>query len=166
MIARAVLLALLQAVTPSVSATQLGDSPDDQRVWQWYGSCSSHQTMHATVILTGRTVFAASLPVCVMRRGDGREGQRKRLVFRFRAKATEFGNEFKSFGEPEIEGNIWLAGGDPDALLLGVSFDVPKRIFLNTVHIAKVAKASESLLARRLVMRTSAVTFEHVNDSR
>ena len=134
-----VLLAvLLQGVTPLVAAAQVAESPDDQRVWQWFGSCSSRQTMQATLVLREKELFAASLPVCVLRRGDGRDGQQKRLVFKFRAKATEFGEEFKSFGEPEIEGNIWLAGGDPDALLLGVSFTTPKRILLNTVHIAKV----------------------------
>ena len=165
--ASTVLLAvLLQGVTPLVAAAQVAESPDDQRVWQWFGSCPSRQTMQAALLLSGKELFAASLPVCVLRRGDGRDGQQKRLVFTFHAKATVFGQEFESFGEPAIEGNIWLAGGDPDALLLGVSFMVPKRILLNTVHIAKVARRSESQLAEHLVMRTSEVKLEQAKDSR
>jgi hypothetical protein len=164
--ASTVLLAvLLQGVMP-LAAAQVPESPDDQRVWQWFGSCSLRQTMQATLLLRGKELFAASLPVCVLRRADGRDGQQKRLEFTFRAKATEFGEEFKSFGEPEIEGNIWLAGGDPDALLLGLSFTVPKRILLNTVHIAKVARPSESQLAERLVMRTSEVKLRKAKDAR
>jgi hypothetical protein len=165
--ASTVLLAvLLQAVMPIAAAAQVSESPDDQRVWQWFGSCSSRQTMQATLLLRGKELFAASLPVCVLRRGDGRDGQQRRLVFTFRAKATEFGQEFQSLGEPTIEANIWLAGGAPDALLLGVSFMVPKRILLNTVHIAKVAWPSESQLAEHLVMRTSAAKREHAEDPR
>jgi hypothetical protein len=53
-----------------------------------------------------------------------------------------------------IEGNIWEAGADPDALTLGVSFVNGNRILTNTVHIAHPAARNESVVATGLVIRT------------
>lgn len=35
-----------------------------------------------------------------------------------------------------IAGDIWQAGGESDALILGVSFDSTRQVLLNTLHVA------------------------------
>ncbi len=161
----AALVATILHAAASGSAGQLLE-PGDQRVWQWFASCSSRQTMHATLLLHSKELFAADLPVCILRRADGRDGQLKTLEFTFRAKASEFCDDCAALGEPEIEGNVWLAGGDPDGLILGVSFSTPRRVLLNTLHVAKAGHASESQLANNLVMRTTAVRRGQTKDSK
>ena len=54
-----------------------------------------------------------------------------------------------------IEANIWQAGADPDALLLGVTF-VSDRVLLNSIHVAKPDTASASQVDRGVVLRAHA----------
>ena len=108
------------------------------------------------MLLDGRFLYSGAFPACRMRRGDiGEESPQRDLAFTFRSNAAIFGSEFRSLGTTQVEGNIWRAGGDPDALLLGVSFATPQRILLNSIHVARPHQTSRSVLAQGLTIRTS-----------
>lgn len=53
-----------------------------------------------------------------------------------------------------LEGTIWQAGADPDDILLGVSFLAHDQVLLNTIHITKPGKSTESNLDAGLVIKT------------
>jgi hypothetical protein len=127
-------------------------------VWQWFEGCVSAQQMHVDVQLNGRALYSNSFPACTMRREDVPvESPQKLLEFFFRGHAGLFGAEFDRLGTVDIEGNIWRAGGEADALLLGISFATPDRVLLNSVHIATARSAARSTMAKGLVVHTSAV---------
>ena len=112
--------------------------------------------MRVTVQLNRRPVYSGVFPVCRMRRKDiPDESPQKVLAFRFRTSAGIFASEFGPMGSQELEGNIWRTGGDPDAILLGVSFATPDRILLNSVHVAQRNQVSRSVLARGLTISSS-----------
>ncbi|MGH2524649.1 MAG: hypothetical protein ACRDH2_19250, partial [Anaerolineales bacterium] len=53
-----------------------------------------------------------------------------------------------------LEGNVWQAGADPDALLLGVTFMTPGRIAINTIHRARPRAADTTTIADGLIILT------------
>jgi hypothetical protein len=129
----------------------------DEIVWQWFQGCTSTQEMHVVVQLSGRALYSNTFPVCTMRRADvPADSPQKILEFSFRARAALFGPEFARLGPVDVEANIWRAGGEADALLLGVSFATPDRVLLNSVHIARARRAVRSTMAKGLVVHTSA----------
>jgi hypothetical protein len=61
------------------------------------------------------------------------------------------------FGAPRgelLEGNIWEAGADDDAVILGVSFSGLHRVWLNSLYMLDPDKPSETLFAPGLIFRT------------
>jgi hypothetical protein len=145
-----VLVAMMNAPW-SASAAQL--STPDEVVWDWLDQCDNSKTLTVEITFDNKTIYKSSVPICRLRRGDIQvERKQKRLVF-FLEK-----EEKKSlFGEPKearVEGNIWKAGGEPDAIILGVSFATKERIWLNTLHLAFPEKASWSELSRNLYIQT------------
>ena len=73
----------------------------------------------------------------------------KTLAFSFRG-----GQSYHASATENIEGNIWLASGDSDALVLGVSFSTKKKILLNTLFVAKPDVMSVSEIDPGIVIRT------------
>ena len=65
-----------------------------------------------------------------------------------------FQNEYRTRSTDSIEEDIWEAGGEPDALILGISFDTGKQILLNTLHIARLDKQMSSELDNGLFITT------------
>jgi hypothetical protein len=129
------------AAEPVFSGGPPALSGSEEFVRQWFDGCLSRTTMQVDVLLKGGSLYAMSFPACAKRRADSRtEREHKTLVFRFEESATLIGEEFRGLGTRTIEGNIWRAGSEADAILLGVSFVTGKRILLNTIHIAMWVK--------------------------
>jgi hypothetical protein len=127
-------------------------------VWRWFGDCRPTRQIRLDVRLNQAQLYSRAFPACCVRSGlIPDDTPPKTLRFSFHASAAIFGSEFGSLGVVEIEGNIWQAGGDPDAIILGVSFATRHRVLLNTVHITRPHRPSQSELAEGLVIRTSAV---------
>jgi hypothetical protein len=144
---------LLVAGAPSASYSQTPAS--GEMVWHWFGSCSDARTMTVDVTLSGNSLFKSSFPICLVHRSDKQtELSHGNLRFFFKAQARLFGDEFASLGTPDIEGNIWEAGSERDAILLGVSFMTKERILLNTIHVAGARNTTQAELATRLVMKS------------
>ena len=130
----------------------------DKEVWQWFDGCPARQTMRLDVELGQRSLYSVVLPVCRMRSGEIADiAEQKVLVFGFQGDAALFGDELRSFGRAEIEGNVWRAGGESDSILLGVSFEVSNQILLNSIHVAAADEASSTEMADGLTVRTSRV---------
>lgn len=115
----------------------------------WFGNCDNPKRIAIEVQLDGATISKFVVPVCKLPRTA--EDAQKLLKF------TVTETHRSLFGEPkgqQLEGNIWEAGGDPDDLLLGVSFTADNRIWLNSIAIVYPNKRSRSELATGLVMIT------------
>ncbi len=145
---RLVFLAVLIPVPP---LAQQPSSPPEKSavVWTWSKGCKGDHKLGVTVRLDGKALYRGVLPIC---RGS-RDAEEGRVKFHF-AGGHSFQGEHHTRSTDSIEGDIWQAGGEPDALILGISFDTGKQILLNTVHIAKPKKQASSTLDRGLVITT------------
>ena len=151
-LARAGRIVALVAVVGSGKA-----AADEERTWRWFVDCSEPMTSRLQVALRGSTLYEATLPLChVTYRSRSREGESRILSFFFTADAGIFGDEFRGLGRQRIEGNVWEAGGDPDQIILGLSFVAGNQILLNTLHFASPSRDSSHEQAAGLTSTTSA----------
>ncbi len=84
----------------------------------------------------------------------------KKLIFSFtpgRPIAWKGYKDEVSSSDEKIECSIWLAGSEPSALILGVSFNKQPSILLNTVAITSSTEQSKSSIADGLVVITTPV---------
>jgi hypothetical protein len=139
----------------SVSFAQDTTSSEDRSVWHWFTSLTQSQTLQVRVSFLGKAVYQKSIPIRRMHRSEIKPEQpQKILKFFFKADPKIFDPEFKVYPPQRIEGNIWEAGRDADDILLGVSFVIPRRILLNTIHIALPIRSARSQLAKGLSIET------------
>lgn len=102
-----------------------------------------------TVRLDEKVLYRGVLPIC---RGS-RDAEDGRVKFHFHVGRT-FQGKYRTRSTDSIEGDIWQAGGEPDALMLGISFDTNDQILLNTLHVAKPEKQTSSELDKGLFITT------------
>jgi hypothetical protein len=145
------MLLFLAVLIPVPSLAQQPSSlPGKSEVaWTWSKRCNGDHKLGLTVRLDGKVLYRGVLPIC---RGS-RDAEDGRVEFRF-VGGHSFQGEYHTRSTDSIEGDIWQAGGEPDALILGISFDTGKQILLNTVHIAKPEKQASSTLDKGLVITT------------
>ena len=98
-------------------------------------------------------LYQGFIPIC---RGslDAEDG---RVEFGF-SSSHLFDSQYRARGTDTIEGEIWQAGGETDALVLGVSFATKKQILLNTLHVASPDKKTSTELDKGLYITTYPVT--------
>jgi len=132
------------AVAQSSSVAEKSDV-----VWTWSNRCNGDYKLGATVHLDGKVLYRGVLPIC---RGS-RDAEDGRADFQFAGGHT-FQREYRTRTTDSIEGDIWQAGGETDALILGISFDTGKRILLNTLHIANPEKKTSSQVDKGLFITT------------
>lgn len=128
----------------------------DDTVWYWFATCGG-PAMKIELRLDAALLFDATFPLCRANRGSiASQGAEGRMDFVFRAPRTITWarDHQKSVANDLIEADFWLAGSDPDALILGVSFTDPKRILLNSLHPAFPERRSESEMSEGLVVIT------------
>jgi hypothetical protein len=126
-------------------------SPKGDAVWDWYARCSSPKQIRIEVSLNGKRIYKTTFGICRTDYPQLMKPQRT-LVFKIA------GPHKSLFGEPRketLEGNVWQAGRDPDGIVLGVSFAGPNRVWCNSLHILDPNKASKTVLARGLIVRTA-----------
>ena len=119
-------------------------------VWYWYQDCPAPKTLALVVRRRGVTLYRTTVPICQIPRTDAPS---KTLWFFFKAGSAEQA-EFRTALHQSIEANIWLAGSDPDGMMLGVSFTSSKRIVLNTLHLALPDRPSNTPLGAGIALRT------------
>jgi hypothetical protein len=122
-------------------------------VWHLSNSCPADRKVGIAVRLREVTLYRRSVRTCQVIRGHGPKDDL--LKFTFRSRADLSGAEFRSLGTRSIEGNIWKAGGEKDAMLLGVSLASKDQVLLNAIHIADARQTSITVLAPDLAITTS-----------
>jgi|GEM_PF-1778441 len=125
----------------------------DETGWHWFQNCNEHKAMRLEVLLDGKIIYHSSFPICRANTGSNAARRQRVIAFYFKG-GHVFQGEYHTAREQIIEGNIWQAGADSDAMLLGVSFSSKKQVLLNTIHVAKPDSASASEVDRGIVVRT------------
>jgi len=146
---------LLVLATISPVALSQSSPPHVERLWFWFGDCSNGKVMGLHVLLEGKSIYHSHFRACLMSRTATNTEQESRIrtSFHFPGGHT-FQSRYHTRKTETIEGTIWQAGADPDAILLGVYFAVNHRGLLNTIHIVKPGKSTEFTLDTGLVMKT------------
>lgn len=151
---RAACIVVLTVATVSNAAFGQSASPDVGSVWFWFGACKGGKTMGVELSVDGKTVYQSTFRACRMQRSDARNGSRgKTEIFRFPGGHT-FQNTYGTTKREQVECNIWQAGADPDDMLLGVSFVAHNQVLLNTVHIVRPGRRTQSKLDPDVVIKT------------
>ncbi len=135
-------------------------SGDKARVWYWFEDCTDKK-MNLAVMLDGNTIYNASFPTCKKERSlHSKTKKQKVLEFHFvstRAITWEgyLDEDNTSKVGQEIEGNIWLAGSEPEGLILGVSFVSNNHIVMNSMHFAHIGDKNDSEIVPGLFVATT-----------
>jgi hypothetical protein len=144
----------LLLITVFLAGTAVSQQPSSrpeapEAVWTWSKQCDSNHKLGVTVRLQHKVLYRGVLPIC---RGS-RNAENGRVEFHFPG-GHLFQGEYRTHSTDSIEGDIWQAGGEPDALILGISFDTKKQILLNTLHVARPDKQTSSELDKGLFITT------------
>ncbi len=122
-------------------------------VWTWSKQCDTKQQLKVTVRLESKILYEGLLPICRGNRGaeDGR------AEFHFLSDHV-FGGEYRARKRDSIEGDIWQAGGEKDALMLGISLATKRQVMLNTLHLARTDRQTSAELDRGLYITAAPIT--------
>jgi len=146
-------LALALAANPGTRCGQAASTAPEM-LWYWLPDCRDSKVMRLEVLLNGKSIYQSSFSICRVRPADVRAGQTPQTVaFTFKG-GHLFQGEHRTVPTQTVEGSIWQAGGEPDGLLLGVSFSTKDRVLLNSVHFVKPDRTSETKLDPGLFIRT------------
>jgi hypothetical protein len=155
---RICILAFVLITIPSATVSQ-GSSSHIDSLWFWFGDCPNAKLMGVKIIVEGQTIYRSTFRACRMERTDANtESQRKIRAFHFSGGHT-FQDEYRTAVREQIEGNLWQAGADPDGIVLGVSFVAHDQVLLNTIHLVKPGKPTQSVLDRNVLIKTYPVNI-------
>jgi hypothetical protein len=150
------LMLLIAAMASPAFALQKGP------VWFWFATCGG-PTMKLEVRLDQKIIYQSSFPLCRADRSRVHsEGQKQGLDFVFNSPRTIVWQGYRDEDNTthpgqEIEGSIWLAGADPQAMLLGVSFVSRGSTYMNTIHVAYPGRREVSEIEPGLLIITEPV---------
>ena len=144
-----VIVTILLVAVPQSSPQQ------SENVWFWFGDCPEPRVMGVQVVLEGKSIYQSHFRACQMNRTivNTEREQKVRTSFHFSGGHT-FQGTYHTRKTETIEGTIWQAGADSDDILLGVSFLAHDQVLLNTIHIARPGRPTESKLDTGLVLKT------------
>jgi hypothetical protein len=137
-------------------ATRL-HSQEQDTVWVWDPVCHNACFVAIRVRLDGAAIYRDSIPVC---RAE-RRLEKGKSSFRFTSRRPVVWYGYRNdagdttAANTPFEIDLWQAGGDTDAILLGVSAVASDGIHMNTIHVLTLTKPSETTLAPGLVLETS-----------
>lgn len=133
-------------------------SSAEQAVWIWGKECSSGRVL-LEVSLDGRVLHRGTYPICRQLPATAPPDDEP-IVTKFTAPRGFRTGRDSGFGlsmtkGTQVEVNLWRAGADADAMVLGVSLLAKDHVFVNTIHLAWPDKPSRSEILRGLVVRTT-----------
>lgn len=119
--------------------------------------------MKLEVRLDNKTIFTTTLHIAKSgRSGIPRRSYTKKIGFSFRPQRSmvwsEYRDEIVSPAKQRIKCDIWMAGADENAIILGVSCNRSDTILMNTLHLASPSSEVRSKIAGALVVVTSPIT--------
>jgi hypothetical protein len=107
------------------------------------------------VLLDGKSIYHSRVRACQMIRTDANTEREQKVKTSFHfSGGHSFQDTHPTAKTETIEGSLWQAGADPDDILLGVSFLAHDQVLLNTTHIVRLNKSTESNLDTGLVIKT------------
>ena len=144
----------------SAAATPLAGQGRDT-VWVWNAACHHPSMIAVQVRLDSTTLFHCSIPICRMERrfengkASFRFTPRRALVwYGYRSEEDESGKDpgDTTAANTPFEIRLWQAGGEVDAMELGVAAVAPDGLHMNTIHMLSPIERSETELATGLML--------------
>jgi len=153
----------LAVVAAMLSATRLLAQEHDT-VWVWNAECHNPSMIAIRVRLDSMTLYRGSIPTCRWERGreKGKSGfgftPRRALVW-YGYRSDEGDSTKKGVGDTTaadtpFEIDLWQAGGEVDAIELGVTATAQDGLHMNTIHVLRPGRRSRTTLAPGLVLET------------
>jgi hypothetical protein len=161
-------LAFLFSITLFGKAAEAPSSSQDGPVWYWQAR-SNAQRMKLEVRLDNKTIFTTTFSIArTARSAIPKRSYTKKIRFSFKPERSIVWSGYRdedvvSPAKQRIECDMWMAGADESAIILGVSFDRPDAILMNTLHLASPTSEARSEIADGLVVVTSPVTEKKPN---
>ena len=147
----AAIIAGLIGLAPNASA-QILSGPDDT-VWV-ADRCAAGRTLMVQVRFANTNIYHTSFTICRRQRS---QIPQTHWQFSFTPwTRLHWSNDSTASGEL-VSGDIWQAGGDSDALELGVSMEAHNQILVNTIHLASPSGSSTTPIDDGLVVVTMLV---------
>ena len=155
-------VAVILASMTGTSSKPVGAQARDT-VWVWNAACHHPSMIAIQVRLDSTTLFHRSIPICRMERRfeNGRASFRftphRALVwYGYRSDEDASGKDPGDTTAPNtrFEVDLWQAGGEVDAIELGVTADAPDGLHMNTIHMLSPTERAEAVLAPGLVLAT------------
>ncbi len=152
-------------------AAEVPPGPQERPVW-YRQAKGIAQRMTVEVRLDDKTLFTTTLPIAhTGRSAIPQTSYAKKIRFSFRPERSIVWSGYRdedvvSPAKQGIKCDIWMAGADEDAIILGVSFNRSDAILMNTLYLASPTNETWSEIAAGLVVVTSPVAEEKRNQSR
>ena len=110
-----------------------------QEVWQWRSDCDQPTTLRVEVLTETVRLLETRLLLC---RGvrDCAGLQKNSIKF----PTPDMADRFGASRDATTTGDVWVAGGEPDGVILGVSFQTEDRVLLNTLRFVPASGASQT----------------------
>jgi hypothetical protein len=134
---------------PAIAQESSSRPKTPEFMWTWSKQCDGKHELGVTVRLERKVLYRGIISIC----HGNRDAEDGRVEFHFSG-GHLFQGEYLTRSTDAIEGKIWQASGESDALILGISFDTKKQVLLNTLHIAKPDKQTSSELDKSLFITT------------
>jgi hypothetical protein len=144
-------VALVFVAIPLAGFSQSSSEPE--RVWYWFADCNGGKMMGVEVFIDGASIYHSEFLACLRDRNGATSNSQRRIEFHIPGGRT-FQGRYRTNKAETIEGTLWQAGADPDAMLLGLSFATKDQVLLNSIHIADPAKSTESTVDPGIVVKT------------
>jgi hypothetical protein len=150
---------LALALGLGASAAVDSAAADDYGRWYWFANCGG-PTVTLEVRFERRVLHTETIPTC-RARGDSEaaKGQEKRISFTFLAERAmtwtgylASGESLESPASAMLTVDIWEAGADPDAMLLGVTVMGERQIYMNTGFAVRPGEQSILGLGKDMVV--------------
>jgi len=110
-----------------------------QDVWQWRSDCGQPTILRIEIHTDAARLLETRLPLCRAPRASGTARQTP-IAF----PATRIADTLEASPETAVTGDVWVAGSEPDGVMLGVSFQTEDRVLLNTLRFVPASGASQA----------------------
>ena len=118
-----------------------------QEVWQWRSDCDQPTILRVEVLTETVRLLETRLLLC---RGVRESAALQRNSIEF--PASSMADRLGASQDTATTGDVWVAGGEPDGVVLGISFQTEDRVLLNTLRfVPAVASQTDLMRGVRLV---------------
>jgi hypothetical protein len=141
------------------SSTVTEDNLRERPVWFWFAG-DSPRRMCLQVKLDQKTIYETAFSICHELSTVSGKAQKQALHYSFTSPRPIVWQGYKDDDEitpanQKILGDVWLAGSEPDCMILGISFQGIDSNFMSTLHIANPNQRSESFITPGLTIVTT-----------